>query len=110
MVTFIIGCQSDTHEDDGTGSTRVRSSCVSHRQRSRLVGGPVNALVLNVATVGSALLTLRLEVDKSAVGGATGARAFAFRILGVGAAELVHEVRDDAVEMYTIVEPCETLV
>lgn len=84
--------------------TRVGSSSVGHRERAWLIGRPVDQFILDVAAVGAALLGLCLEIGEGAVGRAACASAFAFGILGIWAAELVHEIRNDAVEMDSVVE------
>ncbi len=84
--------------------TCVWFTSVGHRESSRLVRSSVNQLIFDVSAVGSPLLSLRLEIYESAIRRAAGASATTFWILSVWAAELVHEVGNNSVEVDTIVE------
>ena len=65
------------------------------------------ALDLDVAAVGALLRRAVAEVLEGPVRRAAGARPRALGVLGVRAAELVHEAGDDAVEVDALVEACE---
>mmetsp|Transcript_19737 Transcript_19737/g.78600 ORF Transcript_19737/g.78600 Transcript_19737/m.78600 type:complete len:207 (-) Transcript_19737:388-1008(-) len=80
-------------------AARVRLARVRHRERAGLVRDLGRVLVLDVAAAGAALDGARLEVLVRAVGRAAGAGLAALRVARVRAAELVHEVGDDAVEV-----------
>merc|ERR1712107_564376 len=77
---------------------------VRHGQGAGNIGILGNVLVLGISAIGACLSCASLEVLESAIGWATGSRAAALRVLGVWAAELVHETWDHAVEVETLVE------
>ena len=89
-----------------TGNTRVWSSSIGHGESSWLIGCPVDQFVPDIAAIRALFLSFRLEIGESAIRGTTGPGAFAFRIFGVWAAKLVHEIRNNTVEVNAVVKTC----
>ena len=92
--------------DEELGATGVGAG-VGHREGSGLVADLGSVLVLDAAAALAVIATddfdgavLELRSDS----GAAGAAAFVAVLLGVRAAELVHEVGDDTVEVNAVVE------
>mmetsp|Transcript_48814 Transcript_48814/g.135438 ORF Transcript_48814/g.135438 Transcript_48814/m.135438 type:complete len:200 (+) Transcript_48814:460-1059(+) len=85
-------------------AARVGGASVGHRQRAGLVRDLRRVLVRDVAAAAALTRFARLQVLVGAVGRAARARAARLGVLGVGAAKLVHEVGDDAVEVEAVVE------
>jgi len=95
----------NVHEELGT--TRVRLTGVGHGESARRVGDLSGELIRDVTTVlagnGLALLGASEDGEGGAVLRTTGTSPVGVGVLGVRATELVHEVRDDAVEVNTVV-------
>mmetsp|Transcript_25554 Transcript_25554/g.65153 ORF Transcript_25554/g.65153 Transcript_25554/m.65153 type:complete len:241 (-) Transcript_25554:18-740(-) len=92
------------HVHEELGAPGVRRATICHGQGAGRVRVPGDALVLDVAAAEARLHRARLEVFELAIRRAAGARLPAVGVLGVGAAELVHEARDHAVEVHAVVE------
>eukprot|EP00601_Ochromonadales_sp_CCMP2298_P005123 CAMPEP_0173177890 /NCGR_PEP_ID=MMETSP1141-20130122/5231_1 /TAXON_ID=483371 /ORGANISM="non described non described, Strain CCMP2298" /LENGTH=183 /DNA_ID=CAMNT_0014100319 /DNA_START=137 /DNA_END=687 /DNA_ORIENTATION=+ len=93
--------------DEELGPTGVGLAGVGHGEGADLVGqlGAVglSELVRDVAPSVAGDLALARAVVRGAAGGAAGASALGVGVSGVGAAELVHEVRNHAVEVQAVV-------
>lgn len=94
--------------DEKLGSARIRGARVGHGQSKWLVGnlGAVRVATELVGDVSAGVASDGFAVGQS-VGraplGSASAGALAVGVLAVGAAELVHEVGNDTVEMEAVV-------
>mmetsp|Transcript_62622 Transcript_62622/g.107498 ORF Transcript_62622/g.107498 Transcript_62622/m.107498 type:complete len:219 (-) Transcript_62622:25-681(-) len=93
------------HVDEELGAPRVGSARVGHGERERRVGVFRNVLILDVAAVAAFLDLARGQILESAIRWATLAGVPGLGVFGVGAAKLVHEAWDHAVEVDAVVEP-----
>mmetsp|Transcript_27564 Transcript_27564/g.70232 ORF Transcript_27564/g.70232 Transcript_27564/m.70232 type:complete len:205 (-) Transcript_27564:36-650(-) len=85
-------------------AARVGLAGVRHGESTRLIGDLGSVFILDVAAARSGLGRAGDKVLVCAIWRAASACAPALGVLGVRAAELVHEVWDDAVEVQAIVE------
>ena len=80
------------------GAARVGRARVGHRQGAGLVGQLRRKLVLDVAAVGARLRRLSHQILERPVWRAARTRTLRLGVLGIRAAELVHEIGDHAVD------------
>mmetsp|Transcript_51159 Transcript_51159/g.92108 ORF Transcript_51159/g.92108 Transcript_51159/m.92108 type:complete len:259 (-) Transcript_51159:47-823(-) len=92
------------HVEEELRASRVWLAGVGHGQSARSIRVPGDVLVLDVSTVAAPLRGASDQVLKLSVGRPALACIPRVWVPRVGAAELIHEARDDAMEMDTIVE------
>lgn len=90
--------------DEKLRPSRLRSSRIGHTESARFVGYLGHKFIRNASvTVASVLRTIAGE-ELGARRRTTGAGSVRVGILGVGTPELIHKVRNDPVEMNTVIE------
>merc|ERR1719369_1987 len=90
--------------DEELGASAVGLSSVGHGQGAGFVAVPGDVLILDVASTAPLLGGARLEVLERAVRRIAGSCPWVLRVLRVRATELIHEPRDHAMKVNSIVE------
>ena len=99
-IEILVVC----HVDEELRAARIRTASVRHRQSAGRICVPGDVLVLDVAAVGAALGAPSFQILERAIFWTASARFPRLGILRMRAPELIHETRDDAVEVDTFVE------
>jgi len=97
-----VGVVRDVEEE--LRAARIRPSGICHGKGAGSIGVTGDILIFDVASTEALLGATSCEVRECPIVWAASACSARVGILGIGAAELVHEARDYAVEVDTFVE------